>query len=267
VLAAVAAGAGRHLGPAVLPEVPLVFLLAGAAGVFALSVYGLRGLLDIRDALRTADLARLSAPEHWQLTRAWFGAVAGIPMLMAASRLGAAAWLAGAATAALGYWVAPEFLAAARRRVECEVLDDLALHLDLAALAMEAGSSLPAALALCTERAPPGALQRALSRVVLEIHAGAEVLEALRGFEQRVGLRPVSSLVAALRSAERLNMDLAQVLRERARQSAGYRFARAERLARAAPLKLWAALVLAIAPCSVVVLAFPIAHLLARVAG
>ena len=249
------------------PEVPLLFLVAGAAGVFGLSVYGLRGLFDIRDALRHADLARLSAPEHWQATRAWVGVVAGLPMLIAASRLGAGAWLAAAATAALGYRAAPEFLVAARRRAEREVLDDLALHLDLVALAMEAGSSLPAALSICAERAVPGALQRALSRVSLEIHAGAEPLEALRGLEQRVGLNPLTSLVAALRSAERLNLGLAQVLRERARQSAGYRFARAERLARAAPLKLWAALVLAIAPCTFVVLSLPIARMLARIAG
>jgi tight adherence protein C len=250
-----------------LGEVPLIVLVAGAAGVFAISVYGLRGLLDIRDALRSADFARLSAPDHWQVTRACIGIAAGVPMLFAASRLGATAWLAGAATAALGYWAAPEFLAAARRRAESELVDDLAVHLDLIALAMEAGSSLPAALAICAERAPSGALQRAWGRVILEIHAGAEPLEALRGLEQRVGLKPLSSLVVALRSAERLNMDLAQVLRERARQSAGHRFAQAERRARVAPLKLWAALVLALAPCTFVVLAFPIARMLALVAG
>ena len=249
------------------PEIPFVFLAIGAAGVFALSVSGLRGLLEIRDALRHAEFTRLSAPEDWHVTRAWVGMVAGLPVLIAASRLGAAAWLAGATTAALGFRAAPEFLLAARRQAEREVLDDLALHLDLAALAMEAGSSLPTALAMCAERAPPGALQRALHRVSLEIHSGIEPLEALRGLEQRVGLKPLSSLVLALRSAERQNMDLAPVLRERARQSAGDRFARAERLARAAPLKLWAALVLAIAPCTFVVLALPIAHMLVRIAG
>jgi tight adherence protein C len=251
----------------VFSDIPIFFLACGAACAFALSVFGLRGLLDIRDALRHADLARLSAPEHWQVTRAWVGFVAALPVLLATSQLGAGAWLAGATTAAVGIWSAPLFLAAARRRVEREVLDDLAVHLDLAALAMEAGSSLPAALAICAERAPRGALKRCLSRVVLDIHSGAEPLEALRALEQRVGLKPLSSLVTALRSAERLNMDVAQVLRERARQSAGFRFARAERLARAAPLKLWAALVLAIVPCTFVVLAFPIGRLLAIVAN
>ena len=246
--------------------VPFIVLAAGAVGIFAISVFGLRGLLDIRDALRSADLARLAAPEHWQATRVWIGAAAGVPMLLATSKLGAAAWLAGAATTALGFWAAPQFLAAARRRAECEIGDDLAVHLDLIALAMEAGSSLPAAIAICAERAPGGSLRRAWTRVLLEIHAGAEPLEALRALEQRVGLKPLTSLVAALRSAERFNVDPAQVLRDRARQSAAQRFARAEHLARAAPLKLWAALVLAIAPCTFVVLAFPIARMLALAA-
>jgi tight adherence protein C len=247
-----------------LPDLPLFVLACGFVGAFALTVFGLRGLLGIRQALRCADLASLSAPEHWQVTRAWIGFAAALPVLLATSRLGAGAWLAAAVAAALGFRAAPEFLAAARHRVEREVLDDLAVHLDLAALAMEAGSSFPAALAICAERAPEGALKRSLRRVVLEIHAGAEPLEALRALEQRVGVKPLNSLVAALRAAERLNL-VAQVLRERARQSAGHRFARAERLARAAPLKLWAALVLAIVPCTFVVLAFPVARFLAAI--
>ena len=67
----------------------------------------------------------------------------------------------------------------------------------------------------------------------------------------------------ALRSAERAGVDAGAVLRERARQAAASRFARAERLARAAPLKLWATLMLCIAPCTLLVLAFPVAQLLA----
>jgi tight adherence protein C len=125
---------------------------------------------------------------------------------------------------------------------------------------------LPAALAVCAEHAPAGALRRAWARVILEIHGGAEPLDALRGLEQRSGLTALASLIAALRSAQRFNIAPAQVLRERARHSAGQRFARAEREARAAPLKLWAALVLTLAPCTLVVLAFPMARMLAMVA-
>jgi tight adherence protein C len=244
------------------------FLLVILAGVlFALSIFGLRGLLDIRDALRSADLQRLASPAHWQATRAWLGVLAAVPAFFAGSALAGGAWVGAAAVAGLGYWVAPQFLASARRHVEHELLDDLAMHFDLIALALEAGWSLPAALAACAHRAPEGALRRAWARVILDIHAGAEPLEALRALEQRTGLKPLAALVTALRSAEKFGISAAQVFRERARQSAAQRFARAEQLARGAPLRLWAALVLAIVPCTFVVLAFPLARLLALIMG
>ena len=94
-----------------------------------------------------------------------------------------------------------------------------------------------------------------------------EPLEAFRELDQRMSLRSINTLVTSLRSADRLGIPLARVLRERATQSAANRFARAERLARAAPLKLWATLVLCIAPCTLVVLAFPMARLLSLIVG
>jgi tight adherence protein C len=143
------------------------------------------------------------------------------------------------------------------------MLDDLPLHLDLMAMSVEAGGSLSAALALAGEHGPDGALRRAFVRVLLEVHGGVELTDALRALDQRLGLRPISIVVAALRAADKLKLPLARVLRERATQSAANRFARAERLARAAPLKLWATLMLCIAPCTLVVLAFPVARMLA----
>jgi tight adherence protein C len=126
---------------------------------------------------------------------------------------------------------------------------------------------LAGALALCTEHAPPGVLRRALTPAVLEIHAGAEPLEALRALEERLGMRFFGGLLAALRAAERLDLPLAPLLREKSRQATARRFARAEHLARTAPLRLWATLMLCIAPCTLVVLAFPVARMLAVVAG
>ena len=101
---------------------------------------------------------------------------------------------------------------------------------------------------------------------MLQIHSGVPAQEALRELEQRIGIRAFSTFVAALRSADRAGIDAAVILRERARQAAATRFARAERLARAAPLKLWATLMLCIAPCTLLVLAFPVAKLLAMIA-
>jgi tight adherence protein C len=242
----------------------LLFLLMGS-GVFALGVHGLRGLLGIRTALHDANLGELADPPHWRTTRAFIGACAALPLLLLQPILGTVAFIAAGVIGGLGYLVAPQFLASARQSLERELLDDLPLHLDVIALALESGSSLPAALALAVQHGPAGALRRAFEGMLLDINAGAEVLEVLRDLDQRLKLRSISTLVTSLRSAERLGLPLAPILRERATQTAANRFARAERLARAAPLKMWATLVLCIAPCTLVVLAFPIAQLLALI--
>jgi tight adherence protein C len=230
-----------------------------------LALPGLRGLLDIRDALYRGELQRLSAPLQWPMTRAFLGFLAAVPVYLATVSLGSGALAAALVIGVLGFAVAPLFLASLKRRAEQALLDELTLHLDLIALALEAGSSLTSALTACAERAPEGPLRRAWARAVLDVHAGADVHETLREIEQRLALRPLSLAVLALRNAERAGVDVGAVLRERARHSAAGRFARAERLARAAPLKLWATLMLCIAPCTLLVLAFPVAQLLARV--
>lgn len=250
-----------------MEAVPLpAWILLGAGG-FALGVFGLRGWLDIRAALRDAELERLDAHPDWQVSRAFAGFVAAIPVSVATAPLEGGRWFATLLVAGLAFAAAPHFLAAARQRVEQEIRDELPLHLDLIALAMEGGATLPAAIALCAEHAPDGALRRAWNRVLLEIHTGAEPLEALRAFEDRLGFRLFGNLPAALRSSERFGIEPAAIVREKARHAAGVRFSRAEQLARAAPLKLWATLMLCLAPCTLVVLAFPVAKMLALLAG
>jgi tight adherence protein C len=249
------------------PGLPAVVWVLLAGGLFALGVHGLRGALAIRLAVRSSRLVELADPPHWRATRGFLGTCAALPVLLFTGSLGWGALAAALIVAGLGYAVAPSFLQSVRSRLEGDVLDDLPLHLDVMALAMEAGSTFPAALSLAAEHGPRGALRRAFEAVLLDVHAGTEPLEALRALDQRIGLRPFNTLVTSLRSAEKLGMPLAPVLRERATQSAANRFARAERLARAAPLKLWATLVLCIAPCTLVVLAFPVAKLLALIVG
>jgi tight adherence protein C len=245
---------------------PGVWLISGVL-VLVLAVFGCRGLLDIRDALRLAEFERLSQPPCWPAVRALAAVLAALPVAWAAAPLGSGAWLAAAVAGALAHGGAPHLLRAARRRVEREILDDLSLHLDLLAMAKESGAGWLGALVMCSERAPEGALRRAWERVILEIHAGAEPLDALRNLEQRLKLRPFATLVSALRAAEKMHVPAAVVLRDRARQCAAATFARAEHRARVAPLKLWAAMLLCLAPCTAVVLAFPLARLFARMLG
>jgi tight adherence protein C len=241
---------------------PLLWALI-AAGLVPLGIFGLRGWLEVHDALQRAEFDRLASPPHWPMARGLLAALAGLAVLVAATPSSAVSWLMAAPAAALGHAFAAPLLKALRRRVERQVLDALPLHLDLIAVAMEAGSSWAAALAICAERAPDGPLRRAWERVGIELHAGAEPLEALRGLDQRMNLRPITTLVSALRAAQKLQMPWAPVLRERARQCAAGRFARAEHRARIAPLKLWAAMLLCLAPCTAVVLAYPLARWLA----
>jgi tight adherence protein C len=241
---------------------PLLFALCALAA-FGLSIPAFRGFRDIHEALWSGELQRLSAPLHWQAVRVFGGLLAALPVYMATRSLGAGALGAALAVAALGYAVAPHFLVAMRRRAEQALVDELALHLELMALVTECGGSLTAALGACVERAPDGPLRRAWKDTLVEICGGAELDEVLRSLDQRVGVRPISTLVMALRSAERAGAGLPLLLRERARQAAAGRFARAERLARAAPLKLWATLMLCLAPCTLLVLAFPLADLMA----
>jgi tight adherence protein C len=250
-----------------MESVPLPAWILLAAGGFGLGVFGVRGWLEIRAAFRDAELERLNVDADWQVSRAFAGFVAAIPVWIVCGALDGGRWLAALLVAAVTYAAVPRFVAAARERVEQEMRDQLPLHLDLIALAVEGGSTLPAAIALCAEHAPDGRLRRSWNRVLLEIHSGTEPLDALRALEDRLGFRLFGNLPAALRSAEKYGIDPAVILREKARHSAGVRFSRAEQLARAAPLKLWATLMLCLAPCTLVMLAFPVAKMLALVAG
>jgi tight adherence protein C len=243
--------------------IPAFVWLVVALGTVGVGIHGLRGLLAIREALHEAELDRISPPPHWLATRALAGVLAGLPLAWLTRDLGALALVLGLSVASLGFWLAPQLLDSAKRRLQRRLLDELALHFDLLAMALECGSSWSAALVLCVERTADGPLRRAWQRVILDIHAGMEALDALRVMEQRLRLQPLTTLLSALRAAEKLKLPPAGVLRDRARHCSAARFARAERRARAAPLKLWAAMLLCLAPCTAAVLAYPLARALA----
>jgi tight adherence protein C len=248
-------------------EVPYVVWVLLAPAAFALAVFGARGCLELQAALQCGDLAAILPPHRWPVTRGFVAMLAAVPVAAAAAPLGAGRWGAALVAAGLASSTAPRFLASARERVALSLLDELPLQLDLVALALESGSSWAGALSAGVDHAPEGALRRALQRALLDLSAEADPFEALRQVEDRAGFKLFGNLAAALRSAEKFGVPLAPVLREKARHAAASRFARAEHLARTAPLKLWAALLLCIVPCTLVVLAFPLARMLARIAG
>ena len=139
------------------------------------------------------------------------------------------------------------------------VLRELPGYLDLLALALEAGCAFNTALQLAVQRSPPSTLRSGLERVLREMRAGSPRGEALRRFERRVNVPALAAAVAAIVQAEATGVSLVPVIRAQSMRGTQERFARAEKLAMEAPVKMLAPLVLCIFPCTFIVIGFPIA--------
>ncbi len=155
--------------------------------------------------------------------------------------------------------VARTLVAANLRGIDSHGVARLRTYVDMLTLALEAGSALSTALQVATARMPESPLRRAFARVQNDLRSGRLRADALRALAERVDTPAVTSLVAALVQAESNGGSLAGVLRSQADQRLNERFARAERLALEAPVKLLAPLILCIFPCTFLVLAFPVA--------
>jgi tight adherence protein C len=147
-----------------------------------------------------------------------------------------------------------------RRRVERErvIARDLPPYLDLLTVSVEAGSSLTAAMRLIVASAPPGALRNYFERVLRQIRAGRLRAEAFASVADDLDSPPLRTLATSLAHGEASGMSLGSVLRAQAAQRTAERFARAEKLAMEAPVKLLGPLILCIFPCTFIVLAVPI---------
>lgn len=143
----------------------------------------------------------------------------------------------------------------ARRR---DVLKTLPFMLDIVTLCVEAGLNLTGAFQQATAKGPAGPLRDELGRVMRDVRAGKPRSDALRTFADRLDEPAIASLVSALIQAEALGMSLGPILRAQAEQRRTERFARAEKLAMEAPVKLLFPLIAFIFPCTFLVLGFPI---------
>jgi tight adherence protein C len=208
--------------------------------------------------LRAADMERAVLPGEWTAARLAYGGLGAAVIAAAAMFLGlptvAAGLLGGVAGIAL-----PELsLRDAIARREASIRRELPVYLDVLTLAVESGSSLTAAITLATEKAPDGPLRRALVRFLADVRAGRARSDALRALDENAAAPPVTALVAALLHSEKTGARLGPVLRAQASQRTQERFARAEKLAMQAPVRLLAPLILCIFPCTFLVLGFPI---------
>ncbi len=208
--------------------------------------------------LRKAELDFAVGPQQWFAARfALAGALGAVTAALGALADFSAAtmFLAGAA---VGYVWPDMWLRDQIKRKELRILRDLPTYLDVLTLAVEGGCSLTAGIGIAVEKAPESPLRRAFQRLLREVRAGKSRGDALKSMEERLDMPATTSLTTAMFQAEKTGAALGTVLRAQATQRTNERFARAEKLAMEAPVKMLGPLVMCIFPCTFIVLGFPI---------
>lgn len=140
-----------------------------------------------------------------------------------------------------------------------DTLKTLPFMLDIITLCVEAGLNLTGAFGQAVAKGPAGPLRDEFSRVLRDVRAGRPRIDALRTMADRMNEPSITNLVSALIQAERMGMNLGPILRAQSEQRRNERFARAEKLAMEAPVKMLFPLIAFIFPCTFVVIGFPIA--------
>jgi tight adherence protein C len=206
--------------------------------------------------------------------------VGGLDFALDANQFIAARLLWGGLMAMLGAWIAGSFQLSAtlpalagfllgfaypaiwlRDRVELrrrQTFKTLPFMLDIITLCVEGGLNLNNALQQAVDKGPAGALRDEFKRLLRDVRAGKPRAEALREMGKRVDMPAVSNFVSTLIQAEASGMSLGPILRAQAEQRRIERFARAEKLAMEAPVKMLFPLLAFIFPCVFVILLFPI---------
>ncbi|CAN5377976.1 type II secretion system F family protein [soil metagenome] len=208
--------------------------------------------------LRLAGLDYALSPEQFVAARLIAAACsATVASWLADSFDAAVAWPAATAAAFGGLfpaiWLRDRI--ALRRRL---MLKALPFFLDIVTLCVEAGLNLTAALPQSVDKGPAGPLRDELARILRDVRAGKPRSDALRTFADRMSEPAVTNLVSALIQAESLGMNMGPILRAQADQRRAERFARAEKMAMEAPVRMLFPLIAFIFPCTFIVLAFPI---------
>ena len=208
--------------------------------------------------LRLAGLDYALAPEQFVAGRLFLTVAAALLVDFVMTSFGRPSsycpWIAAAA----GYlfpaiWLRDQIQV--RRR---QTLKTLPFLLDIITLCVEAGLNLAGAITQAVAKGPAGALRDELERVLRDMRAGRPRIDALRAFADRMDEPSITNLVSALIQAENLGMNLGPILRAQSEQRRSERFARAEKLAMEAPVKMLFPLIAFIFPCTFVVIGFPI---------
>ena len=200
-----------------------------------------------------------------------FAALKIVAAVLMMSAYGLAAWMLESfdlllllVAAILGFFMPDNWLNDIRKAYIKKVAKELPTLLDFLTLALESGQNLGGAIRLTIDKAPQGVLRLEMSRVMRDISAGVPRADALFQMQQRVDVKEITMMVAAIIQAEKMGTSLGPVLREQAMQRRTERFLLAEKKAFEAPVKMIAPLVIFIFPCTFAFLGY---FLYQKVAG
>jgi tight adherence protein C len=138
-----------------------------------------------------------------------------------------------------------------------QILKALPNVLDLLTLSVEAGKDFVTALRDILSRRPPDELGLELRKALHEIQLGKPRHTALKEMTQRVRQPELTSVLNAIVQSDELGVSIGQVLRIQAEQLRAKRFARAEKLASEAPVKILFPVALLIFPAVFTVVIAP----------
>jgi tight adherence protein C len=209
--------------------------------------------------LRRAELDYALSPQQWVSTKIVYAILIGLITTLIGWELNAKGLVWPVSGAIMGTLYLDVWMRDRIKLIELQIVKGLPNFLDMLTLSVESGCNLTVGIGIAVEKSPDSPLRRGFQRMLREIRSGRSRVDALRALESRLDLNVITSLVTAMVQAEKTGASLGAVLRAQSTQRTNERFARAEKMAMEAPVKMLAPLILCIFPCTFIVIGFPIA--------
>jgi tight adherence protein C len=229
---------------------PLVNVMANTFG----NLLGEESLRQITQRLNRGGQSYALTPQQF------FGGkiVSALLAFAAAFWVSSGSWTWALVSAVPGFMYPDLWLRDRTKARNLKILKALPFMLDIVTLSIESGLNLTSGLAQAVDKSKPSPLTVEINRVLRDVRAGKQRVEALRDLADRLDYAPISSLVSALVQGELMGSSLGPILRAQSDQRRIERFQRAEKLAMEAPVKMLGPLIMFIFPCTFIVLGFPI---------
>ncbi len=211
---------------------------------------------DTMAKLRAAGLDYSLNPSQFMAARLVYGAIAAAFAWFVCDTFGLDTLLPMLCMFLFGMVLPAIWLGDKIKARRLQTLQTLPFMLDIITLCVESGLNINSAFQQAVDKGPAGALKEEFQRVLRDIRIGKPRAESLREMKVRMNSPAMSSFVTTLIQAENSGMSLGKIMRGQAEQRRVERFARAEKLAMEAPIKMLFPLLMFIFPIIFIIIAF-----------